>query len=295
MKKSAHWILPRTSQAQRLEFALGLEHCASFSPGKDHKGILKVVSELQKLGKYEQSSFAKISQLHKRSLYFYQLNTSSKETSSDATTSDNERTVFKKWPHFLVVISQSSPCHYETAEPGYKSWTDPAYWHGLLEPYIGPTQHGDLNLCCYGLVRDIIAGILGEADEAWNARIVEVLNDVEQFSSQVYNRPSDIVSSDHLWSLSQYLSEMQQAISSQADLMGLIQEELQRYAADEAKNFSMLSGSTDRWQTLSCEPWLEGLIAGMKDSEQSVNAVIREVDRLLDRVSCRNSHFQTPN
>ncbi|KAK4938522.1 hypothetical protein LTR10_021054 [Elasticomyces elasticus] len=77
---------------------------------------------------------------------------------------------------------------------------------------------------------------------------------------------------------------MQQAISSQADLMGLIQEELQRYAADQANKTPLSIVSIDRWQTLSCEPWLEGLIAGMKESEQSVNAVTREVDRLLDRV-----------
>ncbi|KIV84731.1 hypothetical protein PV11_00497 [Exophiala sideris] len=282
MKKSAHWILPRMSQAQGLEFALGLEHCASFSPGKDHKGILKIVSELRRLGSYEQSSFAKVSQFHKRSLYFYQMNTPSHETSSDAMAS--ERMTCKKGPQFLMVISQSSPCHYETDEPGYTSWTDPAYWQGLLEPYTGPVQHSDLNLSYYGLIRDLIAGVMGEADEAWNARIVEVLNDVEQFSSQVYDCPSDIVSSDHLWSLSQYLSEMQQAISSQADLMGLIQEELQRYAADQAT----LASETmviERWNTLRRESWLEALISGMKDSEQSVRGVIREVDRLLDRVS----------
>lgn len=295
MRKSAHWFPPRMNKAQRLEFALGLEHCASFSPGKDqnnHKGLLEEITTIRDLGRYEETSFAKISPVHRRALYFYELDTSIGDSVN--VTSDKGGTIFEKDRQFLMIIAQSKPCHYQTDEPGYSSWTDYSYWRSLLDPYTGVVQHNDLELCYHGLVRDIVSGVLREADEAWNARILELVNDVEILASQVYDNPSDIASSDHLWNLSQYLSEMQQAIGSQAELMELIQEEMQAYAADRASNSDELAAKL--WLEISKDAWLEALIKEMKDSEQSVqDGLIREVDRLLDRVSRSITSPQRPS
>lgn len=193
-----------------------------------------------------------------------------------------------------MIITQSKPCHYEKDESGYSPWVDHAYWRSLLEPYTGRVQYDDLELCYHGLIRDVITGVLREADEAWNARIVELGNDVELFASQVYDNPSDIASSDHLWNLSQYLSEMHQAIGAQAELMELIQEELQEYAQDQV-SYATGPEAAKPWLAFSRDSWLEALINEMKDSEQSIqDGLIREVDRLLDRVSCRVCQFTAP-
>ena len=138
MSKSANWFPSRVSTAKRLEFALGLEHCASFSPKKDqnnHQNLLKEITAIRKLGRYEESSFAKISPCHRRALDFYQTDTSSEEMKSENTTSEGGGKTIAKVPQSLTLITQSKPCHYEKDEPGYISWTDHGYWRSLFDPY----------------------------------------------------------------------------------------------------------------------------------------------------------------
>ena len=165
---------------------------------------------------------------------------------------------------------------------------DHSHWSDLLGQYSGRAKYSDPKLCYYALARDIIELALREADEAWNARILIVEDAVDQFSSQIYDNPSDIVSSDHLWALSQYLSEIYQAINSQIALMGMIQERLQRYAAEQAELAPAMSDD-GQWAAFSQGPWLEALTKSMTDYEQLVHdGLIKEVDRLLDRVNSTN-------